>query len=133
MNKETANSTSELLVTLTTRVVLPCLPIFIERLVALMIPSHNLGFPNRDVLVVAFLVPIVWIVEIRSKLILLLASIFILLAAVPFICSLLSPSPRIYAAGLILAMAAVVLFSALEISAFYKNKISPRDPGRSDI
>ncbi len=82
--------------TLAVRILLPCLPIFVERLVALMVPSIHAPFPNRDVLIVAFLVPIVWVVEIRNPLVKLLACVFILLAIVPFVCSLILPTPRIY-------------------------------------
>ncbi len=124
---------NDLLLTLTTRIVLPCVPIFIERLVALLVPSYTSPFPSRDVLVVAFLVPIVWIVEIRNRVVLLFACLFILFASVPFVCSLVSPSPRVYIAGLIIAVAAVLLFSSLEVASYFKTRVQVHEPERLDI
>jgi hypothetical protein len=98
-----------------------------------MVPSINLPFPNRDVLVVAFLVPIVWIVEIKNKITLLFACLFILFASVPFVCAMFSPSPKIYFAGLLLALASIVLFSSLEIAGYYRSRVTLTKAGRSDI
>jgi hypothetical protein len=110
------NAFNDLILTLTVRIFLPCLPIFIERLVSFMVPDFNDTFPNRDVLLLAFLVPIVWIVEIKNRVVLLFASIFIILATIPFIISLIVPSPKVYWSGLILAVTSIVLFASLEIA-----------------
>lgn len=127
------NSFDDLILTLTVRIFLPCIPIFIERFVSFIASDLNNTFPNRDVLLVAFLIPIVWIIEIKNKVILLLASIFILLASVPFIISLIEPSQKVYLVGLILAIISIILFASLEILNYYKNRTKTYKTGRTKI
>jgi hypothetical protein len=121
---------NELVLTLTTNIFLPCLPIFIERLVVYLVPGLTAEFPNRDIIIISFLIPIVWVVRIQNKVLLIFASIFILFASVPFVISITNPSPKVYWSGFILTIAAILFFSSSEISAFIKFK---QDQKVSDI
>jgi hypothetical protein len=122
-----------LILTLMVRILLPCLPIFIERIIAFLVPEYDHQFPNRDVLVVAFLIPIVWIIEMKNKIMLLTAIIFVMLAVIPYILSLICPTPRVFMSGLILAIAAIVIFASIEIALSSKNRFPNSIDQRFDI
>lgn len=112
---------SDLFLTLAINILLPCLPVFIERMVIFMVPRLTADFPNRDIIVIAFLIPIVWITKISSRIMLLFCSMFILLAAIPFVISIISPSPRVYWCGFVLALSSIVVFSSFEIRQYLTN------------
>jgi len=122
----------DLLLTLTTNILLPCLPIFIERLVVFMQPALVAPFPNRDIIVIAFLIPIVWITKISSKVMLVFCAMFILFAAVPFVLSITDPSPRVYWSGFVLALSSIVVFSSFEIRR-YLTRIQVRNSEEVEI
>ncbi|MCH8815846.1 MAG: hypothetical protein IH957_12285 [Chloroflexi bacterium] len=99
-----------------TRVVLPALPILIDLFADAISDQVVIAFPDRNVLVVAFLIPVIWLLEIRDELGRLMAIIFLVLAGVPYLLSLVSSERSIYWAGLAVAILAAVVFSTLELT-----------------
>lgn len=124
---------SQLILGLITKVFLPCLPIFIERIVVFLVPGINSPFPNRDIIIIAFLVPIVWVVNIDNSVLLISCVIFIVFACIPFIVSLISPSEKVYWSGFILALTSIIFFTTYDIRLYLKKKSITRVKDVEDI
>ena len=101
------------------RILWPLIPISMEFLVRFLI-KVEIQFPNKTILVLAFIIPASYLPDFRGEISINLISMACLLATIPFFCSIISNDEIIYWVGFILFLFFILIFLILDFLTTYR-------------
>lgn len=101
------------------RILWPIFPIGMEVLIRSLL-GLEIIFPNKSILILAFIIPALYLPDYKSEISLTLLSMCCLLSAVPFFCSIIKQSKEIFWIGFILLLIYIFLFVFLDYFSYQK-------------